>query len=354
MFLLRDQVRIRDEAHFTRFLSFLQAPDYARCERLHSHYLSNNVYDPSPHCCDRLPDVLPRLTRLRTLVWDNTQGVLESHPYLAVAFAAVSSLTHLGLNYVYEESLWFLRKLRSPLTTFSVDWLGLNADLGNPSDLVDDLALQTYHPVVVLKNFAETLEWLYCTRLFLSDSTTRTFSLERRHSYVFRTMRKLILDHCDYVTVMPFINGFPNLRHLRISSGGDAVFDCGQQGKQLQAFRDGNIRAQLESGTTWQRLEKFRGTLLDLYLLGLVCPIPRVATKYTRLGASHLEMLRDVLAYARPIHLRMQVEALPHRPPWRPSSDVPGGGDIAPGVSRPSHCTRGGDARLGCSFGAFF
>ena len=73
-FLLRDQVRIRDEAHFTWFLSFLQAADYPRCEHLHSLYLSNNVYDPSPDCCDRLLDALPRLTSLKTLVWDNTQG----------------------------------------------------------------------------------------------------------------------------------------------------------------------------------------------------------------------------------------------------------------------------------------
>ena len=165
-----------------------------------------------------------------------------------MAFAAVSSLTHLGLNYIYEESLWFLRNLRSPLTSFSIDWLGWNTDLGNPSDMVDDLALQTYHPVVVLKNFSETLEWLHCTCWFLSDSSMQTFPLEPRHNYVYRKMPKLVLDHCDYVTVMPLIHGFPDLRHLRVCSGGDAIFDCGQQfSEQLPAFHDGNIRANLKA-----------------------------------------------------------------------------------------------------------
>ena len=108
---------------------------------------------------------------------------------------------------------------------------------------------------------------------------------------------------------MPFIRGFPNLVRLRVCSGGGAVFNSDQQfGEQLQAFRNGNIRAQVESGTTWQRLGKLRGQLLNLYLLGLVCPIPRLVIKYTRLGTLYLEMPRDVLAYARPIHLRMEVK----------------------------------------------
>ena len=94
------------------------------------------------------------------------------HRYLVVAFAAVISLTHPVLNYVYEECLWFPQNLRSPFTSFSIDWLGLNADLGNPSELVSNLTLQTYHPAVVLKNFSETLEWVYYTCWFLSDPAT--------------------------------------------------------------------------------------------------------------------------------------------------------------------------------------
>ncbi|KAM5544040.1 hypothetical protein V8D89_002226 [Ganoderma adspersum] len=116
-------------------------------------------------------------------------------------------------------------------------------------------------------------------------------------------MGKLILDHCDsYPTAMSFIRGFPNLVHLRVCGGGGAVFDCSREfGEQLQAFRDGNVRVQLESGTTWRRLEKRSSagsSSTCACALGLVCPIPRVAIKYmyTWLGASHLEMLRDVLA----------------------------------------------------------
>lgn len=108
------------------------------------------------------------------------------------------------------------------------------------------------------------------------------------------------------------IHAYPGLAYLSIRTGesdsGDTT-DKPHYGVQHHK----NVAAQTRPGCAWRELEEFSGTLVDLYMTGITCPIDRVDLRAPH--RDHRYMLDPVLSYARPRHLLLcDWQGLPESP----------------------------------------
>ncbi|KAI0364382.1 hypothetical protein BV20DRAFT_861658 [Pilatotrama ljubarskyi] len=287
--LLRDTVRLDSENRLRQFLAFLHVQPHERFKLLHSLDLS--FCDLSELASLELARALPLMSNLRSLTLHHGDYVLESHPSLVIAFAALTSLRELQMSYIHELSVTMLRNLRSRLVHAHLDFLG--DDWG----LFDDLPYEDWprhHPAVLLSQSMTTLQAINSYRWWMHDEERPDPIL------VFPEMRRLQLEFTQLPLTMVLMNAYPNLTHLSYMTEDDVMGHryAVERSEEYQDRHLLNVREQTNARRTWKGLQEFCGSLLDLYVLGLVCSIDDI--RFSNIREYAPDMLKTMLCYARP------------------------------------------------------
>ncbi|KAI1781745.1 hypothetical protein LXA43DRAFT_629381 [Ganoderma leucocontextum] len=282
--ILQDPVQLfGSEEEALALLRFVQAEDLSRCSyvrRLHIVTLPESV-------AQILADLVPRMTGLKQLSLARAEEMLESYPYLLPTFAALRSLTTLVIvAYVGERCSEMIRTLQSELVSASIHF--------PPSDSLDLSLAAASHPILMLQRSASTLEQLSCACLF--DTTPETIFSPLK--VIYPKLRTLILRERFPPNPLPLIKAFPNLVHIVVES---TLAREGGAMHQLQREVMLGLQRPSKDGQPfgWKHLQSFTGHVVDLWVLGLACRIPRLCLEDA--PSEHPPLaLTDVLTYARP------------------------------------------------------
>ncbi|RPD56434.1 hypothetical protein L227DRAFT_531975 [Lentinus tigrinus ALCF2SS1-6] len=312
-YLLTGVVRLKSEKTVVDFCRFVEADGYSRCSYVRE--MECKTYELSPASSQQFLEVIPRLTRLESLRLPAAEDTLASEPSLVVAFASLTSLRHLDLFWVHGHTMDLLANMRSSLKSLTITFLSVwpHEDSIFWDNIKDDVWLNC-HPVPFLRQHMSSLQKLHMCiwHTFPQYETILVRGYPQLPAYpqVYPNMRSLEIERCNFALCLPYIRGFPNLMHLSMKTDHawdlDAT-DSRDTARTLRNHRAENVRSQMDSRTTWEHLEDFTGTVVDLYMFGLVCPIPRVElTDRLERKSCNLPLLADVLSYAQPVHLKLE------------------------------------------------
>nr|VWO94545.1 pH-response regulator protein palF/RIM8 [Ganoderma boninense] len=301
------------ESKALSLLRFIQAEHLSRCSYIRElHLLMTSVPDVLAMA---LVQLVPRMISLKVLSVA-IEDALESYPELLFAFSSLQSVENLLVANAGEHSCALVRSLQSPIVEAEI-FYGPTSSFRRARE---DLSSKTEcHPLVMLQHSAATLTTLVAG--FLVDSNIQLVFV-RPPDITFPLVHTLILHECTSLTLTPYVKCLPNLTHLCIRYRGQSPWDDhddhghGQiPGAGLPALqREMNLTlpGRLDPATqygppAWKRLDEYIGPLMDLWVLGLTCPIAclKLEDGFARLssGARAPTALTDVLAYARPTEL---------------------------------------------------
>ncbi|KAI0361238.1 hypothetical protein OH77DRAFT_1417474 [Trametes cingulata] len=262
--MLRRQVVIENVPDLTSFLAFLNAEDGSRCRYLEDLVLDLELVGPSlPKSTARtLADVLSQQSfpSLTSLQLHNAEQILRPHPMLPAGFASLSALTSLTVTSAGSKAISFLKGLRSDLRVVVLKY--------KPGFDQRPNAEESSHPLIALHNFRSTLETV----------EVHGYEAELRRGQFpgpFPRAQELILNSPDSPLIAPYVHAFPDLRNLSISTiYADSLTpdNIEFETDAMRAFRRENVAEQSEFGS-WTKLETVTGTVPDIYLAGLRCPV---------------------------------------------------------------------------------
>ncbi|KAI1789266.1 hypothetical protein LXA43DRAFT_893157 [Ganoderma leucocontextum] len=295
--VLQDPVDLNgSEKEALALLRFVQAENLSRCSYVRTLHI---VMDTVPKSvANILAKVVPRMTGLERLGLAGEQ-MFESYPHLLPTFASLRSVKSLLVLEAGQQCCEMIRTLRSKLvfaTIYFHPMKALTLSLAAPS-----------HPIVMLKRSATTLQNLSCGYLF-NTNPELTF-LPSKISYP--NLRTLSLSDSMYPNPVPFIRAFPNLAHLSVErriarEGGALEMTEFQRIMNLQLQGPPEDRESLQ----WKHLQDFTGRVVDLWMLGLTCRIPRLSLEDAPAARPPLA-LTEALEYARPMRLTISFRGQP-------------------------------------------
>ncbi|TBU46910.1 hypothetical protein BD309DRAFT_857216 [Dichomitus squalens] len=291
-FLLQHGASITTEDSLRKLAVFLRVDLYSRCHHLHDLSVSYLSADTSAF----LLDILSHSSRLRTLWLTAPELLFQTHTDLPATIASLRSLRSLHIIHAHEFTVELLRTLQSDLVSLSVNFLSEYGDGSTFWDTTDPSQWCDYHPVPLLQSVASTLVDLHCEVWHSNPGPLYGFTIPT-YAQVYPRMRRLTIELCDYSVCLPFIRGFPGLSYLSVSTDHYDEFKHNGFTDAFREHREANIRSQRNSTTTWQHLEEFSGSLIDLYILGLTCHIARLSLIRPN-DARHLELLHDIIHVA--------------------------------------------------------
>ncbi|KAM5534490.1 hypothetical protein V8D89_011822 [Ganoderma adspersum] len=158
-----------------------------------------------------------------------------------------------------------------------------------------------FHPLIMLQRSASTLKTLFCG--FWCDMDPKIFASPPKVQYP--SMHALTLYECrNPQGLTPYIKSFPNLAHLNVEENGSR-WDLNYAPVAV-IHRNWNLARQgfwsTGESLSWKQLHDYSGYLVDLWFLGLSCPIPRLSLNDTP-SARPPHALTDVLGTAHPTEL---------------------------------------------------
>ncbi|RPD55156.1 hypothetical protein L226DRAFT_229395 [Lentinus tigrinus ALCF2SS1-7] len=236
-------------------------------------------------------DTWGRLMPLQSLGFDNAEALLESHPPLAKAFAALSTIKTLHIRNVGRLAHDMLVEMKSSL---------LSAELSLSDDpLRLPRELRYSDPIRLLLASEATLR-----KLKAESATTNTpeGSLNK-----YPKMRELELNWVDVPSTYDYVAAFPNLKYLTISSvlpsrRGDLWTNC-------ERYRRFNQDSQ-DSHGSWTSLARVKGSILDVYVLGLRCSVEALELVGTTASEDrHLSMLGAVIEETEPTNVKLTADS---------------------------------------------
>ena len=280
-------------------MRFIQAEDLSRCFYVRRFLVE---IDPMPKSiATSLISILFRMTSLEHLTI-GAENMMESFPALLPAFAAIRSLKSLSLIGIGKHSIRFLETLQSKLVSanlyFTTEGSSRNLSLSGNT-----------HPIFMLERSASTLEQLTCVSWF--DKIPERHFMRSHTTYP--KMRSLTLTHCVVTSPIPYIRAFPNLEFLVVNS--DSSDEPSGPLNLSQFQRSLNIIFQDPSDAVvwkWHQLGSFTGRLIDLWNLGILCPI-RHLTLDDAPDARPPDALTDVLESASPQLLVLNFRGSPFK-----------------------------------------
>ncbi|CDO77371.1 hypothetical protein BN946_scf184787.g20 [Trametes cinnabarina] len=244
-----------------------------------------------------LVGALPRICNLHTLDIIHCEEVLESHPDLALTFAAMASIKTLRLTYIVDKGITLLQNLRSQLVhvTLKVAPVGQDEAVWGAAGLAPYLDM---HPVALLPPSRSSLQDL---TIYDWGANPDVFPVA---THVYTNMRRLLLYQFLVPLIVPYICAYPNLAVLEFYPIQPMLLNWDHESiAGCDARRRLNVSEQKASGRTWQYLQYFRGSLVGLYMLGLTCVIEDMFI-YVIPETLHYQ-LDAVLAMARPRRLEL-------------------------------------------------
>ncbi|KAI0349615.1 hypothetical protein OH77DRAFT_1431897 [Trametes cingulata] len=289
--LLRQTVHLDSDDRLRQFLTFLHVQPHSRCSLLSSLHLDAFYFSESAAL--DLALALPLMLNLRSLRFDDADYFM-SYPPLSTAFAALSSVRHLTMSPIGKYAVGMLLNFQSSLVHAHLDFHAVGFDLSFFDELPHS-HLPRYHPAVLLARSIPTLRAL----------TTFQWRMHDHHrpdpSLVYPHMRHLDLDSSHLILTAVFMHAYPNLTHLsyRVQGGEVGPAYNARRAHEFLARHHLNVREQTHNpASTWTRLQEFNGSLLDLYVLGLTCPIDTI--RFSSVDEHVPDMLHTALSYARP------------------------------------------------------
>ncbi|TBU64890.1 hypothetical protein BD310DRAFT_972399 [Dichomitus squalens] len=302
--LLKDGVLLSEERQLRSFCRFMLAEKQTRFRYLRQ--LTLIMDRPSQAVAKKFVYVLKRMAHLESLHLSADDEFLNGHPDLCDAISGLASLRRLHADDAGKLACDMLKRSCSKLVSL---YLNFGMVPSFPGDrygeffynTLDPEDLPDYHPVSVLAAFAPTLEEL----IVEYEGNVR---LPHQPHAVYPRLRKLHLKD-DYPFLRPYIDAFPNLTHITLhTSHCELSVPYEDHEEVFWEIRSRNEGDQLVNGS-WQHLEEYRGPVLELYLLGLTCPVPHLY--FPRIADQDLEFLPDVVDSARPVELRMNIRGDP-------------------------------------------
>ncbi|KAI1789247.1 hypothetical protein LXA43DRAFT_1021900 [Ganoderma leucocontextum] len=237
------------------------------------------------------------MTGLKWLIIGAAEPMFEFYPYLLPTFAALRSLKLLVISHVGARCYEMIRTLQSELVFASIHF--------PPGEPVDLSLAASSHPIVMLERSASTLEVLAYNCLF-DRNPELIFSSPR---VIYPKLHTLTLLDSSTPNPIPFINSCPNFAHIFVES---TLAREGGAMHQLQREVNLGLQRPSKDGRPfgWKHLQTFTGHVVDLWVLGLACRIPRLCLE--DVPSEHPPLaLTDVLAYARPTLLTITFDNHP-------------------------------------------
>lgn len=296
--LLRQTVYLDSPATLLDFLAFLRyGLDDARHSSVRDLYLALERSRMMKKASPQLLLSLPLMHNLASLSISESEFVFDDDFGLCGAFAALTSLRELHLPAAGERTVQFLQTSQSTFVTVNISFPPEYDEDGFFDECITPMdAWPQYHPAVLLANSRLTLRDLECERWYTHPEIMPDPGL------VYSEMRRLRMASASMPLTLPFIRAYPNLTYLSIHTGESDDGHC--YASDVQRYTDHrrkNMLAQAPPGCSWAELGEYSGSLVDFYLLGLVCPIGRVELR--ALHRNHRYMLGPALSCARPRRL---------------------------------------------------
>ena len=248
-----------------------------------------------------LRDVLQNATRLRRLRFD--WGAASLSESFSVIMPTLHCLEEVYMPLVSQELWDSIKGLRAPIRKLTARFGPTN----HPSFLTAD-------PVTLLESFQSTLEELDLAVVQCEDT-----------SVVYPAVQKLSLADCYYgrtrggIDIGPVMRAFPNVVDFSLSAAkAQPALSHWKEGRScdhadlIDRCRAANVQWQREHPReTWTSLGSVTaGHIVDLYMLGLCRPVPRVEVRAFSEGT--LWMFRHVLSDTRPSHFTVSLFARDH------------------------------------------
>ncbi|KAI0654801.1 hypothetical protein C8Q70DRAFT_1057994 [Cubamyces menziesii] len=212
---------------------------------------------------------------------------------LVVAFAALSTLTHLTLLGVGPLSRMLLSKMRAKLTDVT-----LEIEPHDDNEEEDDDPATCLNPISLLRNFQDSL-------VHLSGQGIQTIWTEEMASTPrYPKLKSVAFTDADIPFTSDYVRAFPNITALRLRTSPheyEELLDCNPA--KFEANREANVLLQLQRGLWSQTLECCDGTLGTLYVLALQC---RVKELRVTCDIDAPKMLGSVLSDTQPTILSLE------------------------------------------------
>ena len=309
-YLLREDVVLDGEQAVESFITFLTASgrrDYSRRRLPFCTDMELSVGpSPSQHIKSALAGLFIRIgleaSQFTSLTLHHSNALLAPDSPLPKAVAALTTLEELRLSGYGSCCAGMLSNIQSRL--LAVRLARDVSTLGEPS-LNDPPHNPFNDPLNLLHRSQETLE-----------SMAVTVPIMLRQGFCYPNLVELRICCPGWLPLTwTYICAFPRLTDLAFRFGGEFTQE---HAPTMFACSQWNIAEQHRLGT-WSSLRRVRGSLEDLFLLGLTCAIPELTMDVfyvdfntfedVDLGRRTREVLawRQILAYARPSHVTLHI-----------------------------------------------
>ncbi|RPD72195.1 hypothetical protein L226DRAFT_512037 [Lentinus tigrinus ALCF2SS1-7] len=287
------------------FLRFMLADTDARFPHLRSLKISRGNFSLSGvHALRGL--LCHKSLALHTLILMDAESVLLSDPArrnksntpsLFMALANLRSLKNLVIDGCDVISFSLLRMMVCSLETASLN-------LGSYTSWSSITSADDRNPILLLMRSSHTLQEL---RGSCFDSSPETIKFD----VVYPSVRLISASYSSswMPATLAYINAFPNLEHLSLTCPSHRFEGNGADPNSvlhLFSNRECNLNDQENYSITWEHLQEVSGSVIDLFVLGLVCQVPTVRV-LDDISERMCRFLRDVIADMKPTTLVMTV-----------------------------------------------
>ncbi|KAH9887390.1 hypothetical protein C8Q73DRAFT_668881 [Cubamyces lactineus] len=211
---------------------------------------------------------------------------------LVVAFAALSTLTHLTLLGVGPLSRMLLSKMQAKLTDVTLEIEPHDDEEGS-----DDPAT-CLNPIALLRNFQDSL--VHINGQGIQTIWTEEMALAPQYP----KLKSVAFTDADIPFTSDYVRAFPNITALRLRTSPHEYEELlGCRPEKFEENREANVLLQLQRGTWSQTLQFCDSTLGTLYILALQC---RVKELRVTCDINAPRMLGRVLYDTRPTILSLE------------------------------------------------
>ncbi|RPD76942.1 hypothetical protein L226DRAFT_355148 [Lentinus tigrinus ALCF2SS1-7] len=251
------------------FCQYMLADNGSRQPFLKDTLCFEGTYDEvDKRTAETLVHIVSRLTNLRRL--EMAESCLFAFPGLGGAIASLTSLEEIELR-LRDQSIHveqMLLRTQSQLTSADIVFDGPPSRRSRPPSPVVSANPPDYatdcDPILLLVNSRGSLEELVVNRWTITREP---------YDVIYPKLTHLdITNEYPSNVFYPFIYAFPNLEELQVKYWRLGGVSPSEEAPEVQEFRYLNGSAQFERGS-WKMLGSVSGTVLEIYSLGLICPV---------------------------------------------------------------------------------
>ncbi|KAI0333379.1 hypothetical protein GY45DRAFT_1297230 [Cubamyces sp. BRFM 1775] len=291
--ILPPLVFIEDEQRLQSFIAFMTAEEPYRFKFLRRLCIATDSI--SSPVSELLVDFLTRfksVMELSLLHIEYAERFIQSHPGLSGALAGLSHITRLFLRDAGKDAGAYCYAMNASLDSASLTLTPL--PVGTTEETV--WGEQARNPITLLHHAQDTLRSLHVDGTVLDSPEDVMYKPRYSH------LTRLCLRNNDLPWVFHYVRAFPNIEELTFQVSKRVWDDITQTPDLVERQSRINAASQTEFGT-WTKLRRVTGTLPDLLMLALLCPVEQLVV----VGPwFHSTMANPVLESLKPAYLELQ------------------------------------------------